>query len=332
VSLETKDLLALYESMLLARSLDERQWILNRQGKAPFVISCQGHEAAQVGSAYALEPGKDWIVGYYRDLGVMLTAGLTPLEVMLGLFARAGDPSSGGRQMPAHYSHRRLQILSQSSPTGTQVPHAAGIGLAIKIRNETAGHIVDDAVVWTAFGEGTTSQGDVHEAMNLAGTHSLPVIFACENNGYAISVPQNRQMRIEHVADRAAGYGFPGVCVDGTDPIACYEATAAAVARARSGKGPTLIEFRCLRLTPHSSDDNDRTYRSADELREMKTHDPVAGFCAHLKAEAILSDAEEQAIRSRVQQQVDEATTAAEAAPMPDPRTLTQYVYAEGGV
>src|ERR671938_782344 len=161
LGLSKEQLLDMYYYMVLARSLDERQWILNRQGKAPFVISCQGHEAAQVGSAFALEPGKDWVVGYYRDLGVMLTVGMTPVEVMLGLFARAGDPSSGGRQMPAHYSHRRLHILSQSSPTGTQVPHAAGIGLAIKIRNETAGRIEDDAVVWTAFGEGTTSQGDV---------------------------------------------------------------------------------------------------------------------------------------------------------------------------
>jgi 2-oxoisovalerate dehydrogenase E1 component alpha subunit len=329
VSLEPEQLLKIYETMLLARSLDERQWILNRQGKAPFVISCQGHEAAQVGSAFALEPGKDWICGYYRDLGVMLTVGMTPVEVMLGLFARADDPSSGGRQMPAHYGHRRLNVVSQSSPTGTQVAHAAGVGLGIKIRNEVAGRIVDDAVVWTAFGEGTSSQGDVHEAMNLAGTHALPVIFVCENNGYAISVPQQRQMGVANVADRAPGYGFPGHAVDGTDPLACYEATAEAVARARRGDGPTLIEFKCLRLTPHSSDDNDRTYRSADELKAMKAHDPIAGFCGYLKAEGILSEAADQAIRARVQQQVDEATATADAAVVADPSTLLRYVYAE---
>ena len=329
MDLDAQKLLAIYETMLLARSLDERQWVLNRQGKAPFVISCQGHEAAQVASACALRPGKDWIVGYYRDLGVMLGIGMTPAEVMLGLFARADDPSSGGRQMPAHYSHRRLNILSQSSPTGTQVAHAAGVGLAIKIRNETAGRVVDDAVVWTAFGEGTSSQGDVHEAMNLAGTHALPVIFVCENNGYAISVPQQRQMGVANVADRAAGYGFPGVVVDGTDPIASYAATAEAVARARQGEGPTLIEFKCVRLTPHSSDDNDRTYRSADELQAMREHDPIVRFAAYLKAEEILSDADDQAIRARVQQQVDEATAFAEAAPQADPSTLSEHVYAE---
>lgn len=327
VALDRPKLLAIYETMLLARLLDERQWLLNRQGKAPFVISCQGHEGAQVASAFALQPGKDWIAGYYRDLGVMLGIGMTPTEVMLGIFARADDPSSGGRQMPAHYSHHRLKILSQSSPTGTQAAHATGIALAIKIRNETAGHIVDDAVVWTAFGEGTSSQGDIHEAMNLAGIHKLPVLFVCENNGYAISVPQQRQMGVENVADRAAGYGFPGVVVDGTDPIACFEATAIAVARARAGEGPTLLEFKCLRLTPHSSDDNDRTYRSADELKAMKEHDPVASFAAYLRQAGMLDDDKDREMRARILEQVDSAATAAEAAAPPDPATLLDHVY-----
>ncbi|HEX6291956.1 MAG TPA: thiamine pyrophosphate-dependent dehydrogenase E1 component subunit alpha [Herpetosiphonaceae bacterium] len=328
-SLERDDLLAIYELMLLSRLLDERQWILNRQGKAPFVISCQGHEAAQVGSAYALKPGKDWVLPYYRDLGVVLTLGFTPTEVMMGLFARVGDPNSAGRQMPAHYGHRKLNIISQSSPTGTQVPHAAGVGLAIKIRNEVAGKIVDDAVAWVSFGEGTSSQGEIHEAMNLAGTHKLPVIFVCENNGYAISVPQRQQMGVEDVADRAAGYGFPGVVVDGSDPVACFEATQAAVERARRGDGPTLIEFKCLRLTPHSSDDNDRTYRSPDEIKAMKQHDPVIMFEAHLKAEEILTDEKEAEIRARIKQQVNEATAAAEAAAHPDPSTLFDHIYAD---
>lgn len=327
--LERGDLLRMYELMLLARSLDERQWILNRQGKAPFVISCQGHEAAQVGSAYALTPGKDWVLPYYRDLGVVLTLGFTPTEVMLGLFGRAADPNSGGRQMPAHYGKKALNIVTQSSPTGTQVPHATGIGLGIKIRNEVAGKIVDDGVAWVSFGEGTSSQGEVHEAMNLAGTHKLPVIFVCENNGYAISVPQRNQMGVEDVADRAAGYGFPGVVVDGTDPIACFEATQAAVERARRGDGPTLIEFKCLRLTPHSSDDNDRTYRPVDEIRAMKEHDPIAAFAAHLRAEEILTEAIEAELRERIKQQVNEATAAAEAASPPDPATLMKHVYTE---
>ena len=326
-ALAEADLLRMYELMLLARSLDERQWMLNRQGKAPFVISCQGHEAAQVGSAYALQPGKDWVLPYYRGLGIVLTLGMTPTEIMLGLLARAADPSSGGRQMPSHYGYRALNIVSQSSVTGTQVTHAAGIAMGIKIRNQLAGRVVDDAVAWTSFGEGTSSQGEIHESMNLAGAHKLPVIFVCENNGYAISVPQRQQMGVEDVADRAAGYGFPGVVIDGTDPVACFEATQAAVERARRGDGPTLLEFKCLRLTPHSSDDNDRTYRPSDELKAIKQHDPIDRFAAYLKAEDILTDEYEQELRERIKQQVNEATAVAETAPLPDPSTLLEHVF-----
>lgn len=328
-ALDQSDLLRMYELMLLARSLDERQWILNRQGKAPFVISCQGHEAAQVGSAYALVPEKDWVLPYYRGLGVVLTLGMTPTEVMLGLFARAADPSSGGRQMPAHYGHRNLNIVSQSSVTGTQVPHAVGIGMGITIRNQLAGHIADDAVAWVSFGEGTSSQGEVHEAMNLAGARKLPVIFVCENNGYAISVPQRQQMGVDDVADRAAGYGFPGVVVDGSDTLACYEATLAAVERARRGDGPTLLEFKCVRLTPHSSDDNDRTYRTAEELKALKQSDPIMKYETYLKAEELLSEDVEREIRDRVKQQVNQATAEAEAAPPPDAGTVLRHVYTE---
>lgn len=289
----------------------------------------QGHEAAQIGSTFALTAGKDWAMPYYRGLGVVLTLGMTPEEVMLGLFARATDPSSGGRQMPAHYGHRALNILSQSSPTGSQAAHAAGVGLAIHIRNALAGSIVDDTVVWVSFGEGTTSQGDIHEAMNLAGTHKLPVLFCCENNSYAISVPQSKQMGVANVADRAAGYGFPGVVVDGTDPVASYEATKLAVERARRGEGATFLEFKCERLTPHSSDDNDRQYRSADELKAMKSNEPISRFAARLKAEGLMTDEEEVAIRARIKAQVDTATKAAEAAAPPAPDTLLRHVYAE---
>lgn len=323
------ELRRLYELMVLARLLDERQWILNRQGKAPFVISCQGHEAAQVGSTFALTPGKDWALPYYRGLGVVLTLGMTPEEVMLGLFARATDPSSGGRQMPAHYGYRALNIISQSSPTGTQVAHAAGVAFAIHIRNQAAGRVVDDAVAWVSFGEGTSSQGDIHEAMNLAGVWKLPVIFVCENNNYAISVPAHKQMGVRDMAIRAEGYGFPGYVVDGGDPIAAYEATKTAVERARRGEGPTLLEFKVERLTPHSSDDNDRTYRPADELKAMRANDPVARFGAFLRAEGLLSEDDDKTLREQIKRQVDAATKAAEAAPAPDPATVMRHVYAE---
>ena len=315
-------MLEMYRFMVLARVLDERMWLLNRAGKVPFVISCQGHEAAQVGAALALERGKDFTLPYYRGLGTVLVMGTTPREVMLAVFARAADPSSGGRQMPAHYSDRRLKIVSQSSPVGTQIAHAAGIGLAEKIKG-------GDAVAWVSFGEGTTSQGDFHESINLAAIHKLPVIFQCENNDYAISVPMSQQMAIASVADRGAAYGIPGVKVDGTDPLAAYIATREAVARARRGAGPTLIEAHCLRLTPHSSDDNDRTYRPSDELKAMRTHDPLMCFRDRLFAEGVLDDIRERELRQQAAHTVDDATEFAEQSPLPDPSTLLRHVYAD---
>jgi 2-oxoisovalerate dehydrogenase E1 component alpha subunit len=312
----------MFRFMLLARLLDERMWLLNRAGKAPFVISCQGHEAAQVGAAFALARDKDFTLPYYRGLATVLVMGMTPTEVMLALFARAADPNSGGRQMPAHYSSRRLRIITQSSPVGTQIVHAAGVGLAEKIKG-------GDAVVWTSFGEGTTSQGDFHEGINLAAVHHLPVIFQCENNEYAISVPQHQQMAIASVADRAPAYGIPGISVDGTDVLAVYEVTRRAVERARRGDGPTLLEARVVRLTAHSSDDNDRTYRSQRELKSMRLNDPVARFAAFLHDHDLMSEAESQALRAELAAEVESATAAAEAAPLPEPETLFDHVYAE---
>ncbi|PDV98699.1 thiamine pyrophosphate-dependent dehydrogenase E1 component subunit alpha [Candidatus Chloroploca asiatica] len=311
----------MFRFMLLARVLDERMWLLNRAGKAPFVISCQGHEAAQVGAAFALTRGKDFTLPYYRGLATVLVMGMTPTEVMLGLFARATDPSSGGRQMPAHYSHRRLKIITQSSPVGTQIAHAAGVGLAERIKG-------GDAVVWTSFGEGTTSQGDFHEGINLAAVQQLPVIFQCENNEYAISVPQKQQMAVTSVADRGPAYGIPGISVDGTDVLSVYEVTRRAVERARRGDGSTLIEARVVRLTAHSSDDNDRTYRSQRELKSMRLSDPLARFAAYLHDQDMVSEAEERDLRADVAAEVDAATEAAEQAPMPDPETLHNHVYA----
>src|SRR5919205_1801325 len=300
-------MLEMFRYMLLARALDERMWLLNRSGKAPFVISCQGHEAAQVGAAFALERGKDFTLPYYRGLATVLVMGMTPREVMLAIFARAADPSSGGRQMPAHYGHRKLRIVTQSSPVGTQIAHAAGIGLAEKIKG-------GDAVAWVSFGEGTSSQGDFHEGINLAAVQQLPVIFQCENNDYAISVPMSKQMAVTSVADRGPAYGIPGVKVDGTDVLACYVATREAVACARAGDGPTLIEAHCVRLTPHSSDDNDRTYRPAVEIKSLRTHDPIARFRDYLREHDILDDTIEHDLRSRIKHDVDDATNFAEQA------------------
>lgn len=322
LGLTAADCLSMYRTMVLARSLDERMWILNRQGKVPFVISCQGQEAAQVGSAFALRPGTDWVAPYYRDAALVLRFGMTARDLMLGLFARAEDPSSGGRQMPAHYGSRKLKIISGSSPVATQVLHAVGAALAAKMRREPS-------VAWTSFGEGSSNQGDVHEGMNFAGVHRLPVIFCCENNRYAISVPQSKQVAARNVADRAVGYGFPGVVVDGNDVLAVYRATRDAADRARRGEGPTLIEAKCYRFTPHSSDDDDRAYRSREEVEAARKADPIQRFKAYLLEAGLLTAEQDGEIRREVNAEVDDAVAYAEAAPYASPDSARWYVYAE---
>jgi 2-oxoisovalerate dehydrogenase E1 component alpha subunit len=322
LGLTRDDLLAMYRTMLTARLVDEAAFRLNRQGKAPFVVPVSGHEGCQIGTAWALERGRDVWLPYYRDLGVVLVAGMTPYEVFLGLFAKADDPTSGGRQMPAHWSSRRLGIISGSSPIGTQIPHASGIAYAIKYRGE-------DAVVATWFGEGATSEGDWHEGLNFAGIHRLPVVFICENNRYAISVEQSKQMAVANVADRAAAYGFPGVVVDGNDVVACFAAMKEAVARARSGRGPTLIECKTYRFQPHTSDDDDRTYRSREEVENARLHDPVSRFATYLTGRGMARNEEIASMAQEVKAQLDVSIDKAWNAADPDPATITRHVFRE---
>ena len=240
--------------MLLSRRLDERAWVLHRQGKIAFHISGIGQEAAQIGAVYALTQGKDWLVPYYRDLAMMLAMGMTPVEFVISLMGKVGEPSSGSRQMPSHFGLRRARVVSHSAPVATQSPHASGIAFGIKMDQK-------DEVVLTTIGEGSTSQGEWYEAVNFAAVHKLPVIFIVENNEYAISVPQEKQMAVNSSADKACGLGLPGIQVDGTKVFEVYEAVLEAVERARKGEGATVIETKMYRLTPHSSDDDDRSYR-----------------------------------------------------------------------
>ncbi|MBI2942188.1 MAG: thiamine pyrophosphate-dependent dehydrogenase E1 component subunit alpha [Chloroflexi bacterium] len=324
VDLGGAELRAICETMVLSRALDERMWLLNRQGRAHFTISCQGHEAAQVGTAAALRRGEDITLPYYRDLGVVLWMGMTPREVMLSFFARADDPNSGGRQMPNHWGHAGLRIISGSSPVGTQIPHAAGVALAAKIRHEPT-------VTAVYFGEGTTSEGDFHEGLNFAAIHRLPVIFVCENNGYAISVPRHKQMATATVAERAAAYGMPGIAVDGTDVLAVYRVMRRAVDRARSGQGPTLIDTRVHRFTPHSSDDDDRVYRPPEEVESARQQDPVEKFRRTLVQHDLLTTAQDHELRERVAAIVEDAVVFAEQSPLPAAADLTRHVFAESG-
>lgn len=322
LGLSADDLLAMYRTMVTARLCDDASFRLNRQGKAAFVVPVSGHEGCQVGTAWALRRGQDVWMPYYRDVAVVLTAGFTPYDIFLGLFAKAGDPSSAGRQMPSHWGSRRLGIISHSSPIGSQIPHASGIAYAIKYRGE-------DAVVGCWFGEGATSEGAWHEGLNFAGIHHLPVVFVCENNHYAISVAQRKQMAVDDVADRAAGYGFPGVVVDGNDVLACYAAMRSAVDRARAGNGPTLIEAKTYRFQPHTSDDDDRTYRSREEVEEAKHHDPLIRFGASLKEHGFVDEDGIERLVGEVKADIDRQIAAAWSAPDPDPSTLLDHLYAE---
>ena len=322
LGLNEETVLDMYRTMLLSRRIDERMWLLNRSGKIPFVISCQGQEAAQVGAAFALDRQKDYVLPYYRDVGVVLTFGMTAKDLMLSGFAKEEDPNSGGRQMPGHFGQKKNRIVTGSSPVTTQVPHAVGIALAGKMEGK-------DLVTFVTFGEGSSNQGDFHEGANFAGVHKLPVIFMCENNKYAISVPISKQLSCENVSDRAIGYGMPGITVDGNDPLAVYAAVKEAADRARRGEGPTLVETVSYRLTPHSSDDDDRSYRTADEVAEAKTKDSIMTFGAYLKEVGIMGEDLEKQMNDEVMKIVNEATDYAENAPYPKAESAMNHVYAQ---
>ncbi|WP_242785076.1 3-methyl-2-oxobutanoate dehydrogenase subunit alpha [Bacillus cereus] len=322
LGLSDEQVLEMFRTMLLARKIDERMWLLNRAGKIPFVISCQGQEAAQVGAAFALDREKDYALPYYRDMGVVLAFGMTAKELMLSAFAKAGDPNSGGRQMPGHFGQKKNRIVTGSSPVTTQVPHAVGIALAGKMEKK-------DLVTFVTFGEGSSNQGDFHEGTNFAGVHKLPVIFMCENNKYAISIPVEKQLACKNVSDRAIGYGMPGYTIDGNDPLAVYKAVKEAADRGRRGEGPTLIETVSYRLTAHSSDDDDRVYRDKEEVEEAKKKDSIITFAAYLKEAGVLTEESEKQMLDEIMHIVNEATEYAENAPYAAPEDALKHVYAE---
>ncbi|MHB8507373.1 MAG: alpha-ketoacid dehydrogenase subunit alpha/beta [Candidatus Dormibacteria bacterium] len=318
-SLSHETLVDLYRLMRRGRAFDERMWLLNRSGAIAFVMPHQGHEAAQAGAALAVEKGVDWVVPYYRDLTLSLAMGMTCEELMMGFYSRAADPSTGGRLMLGHYGKRELQYVTGGSTVGMHVLHAVGIALALKIEGKGAACL-------TCFGEGGASEGDFHEAVGFAAIHKLPVVFFAQNNGFAISVPASEQMPVS-VSQRAAGYGIPGIQVDGHDPIAVHRAVEEAMRRARSGDGPSIVEALVYRLTPHSSDDDERRYRTPEEVAEHRGAEPLKTFRARLVDGGVLTEAEAAAIDAECGVEVEAAQAAAEAAPEPDPATLTLHVH-----
>ena len=324
--LTSEDLLDIYASMVLVRTLDERIWAMNRQGKAAIVASSQGHEAAQLASVWALrQHAPDYFCfTYYRDLAVLIAQGMTPEEALLGFLAKDGEPMSGARQFPQHGALPERRVINISNVVSTHFPHAVGWALAAKIRG-------DDIVVAAYAGDGSMSQGEVHEAMNFAAVHCLPVIFMVENNKYAISVPLQQQMAIAHVGERGAAYGMPGVTVDGTDVMASYRAVAEAAKRATRGEGPTLIEFDVERYLPHTSDDDDSLYRDSAEIAEARKRDPLEQLSELLLGAGLLSAERDEELRRVAKEEVNAATEAAEAAPFPEDTDVYKYVYEERG-
>jgi 2-oxoisovalerate dehydrogenase E1 component alpha subunit len=309
------DLEQAYRTMTLARRLDERMWRLARSGRAHFAVPCAGHEAIGAGYGAALRAGHDFLAPHYRDLAAILTLGLEPREVMLHFFAKQGDPCTGGRQPYAHWGSNARRIISLQGPQPNHVTHAVGIAWGSRLLGE-------DSVTWIAFGDGGAQKGEVHEAMNFAAIHRLPCVFCVENNGYTQSVPSRLESARSDLVARAAGYGIPGEEVDGMDVEAVYAAAAKAVGRAREGGGPSLVDARCYRFLPNTSNDDDTRYRSREEVEEARRRDPLILLRAKLPA-AVGDAIDEEALT-----QAAEAAEWAEGQPDVDPSTVMQHVYA----
>src|SRR5213592_1711121 len=310
-----------FHYMLLGRHIDYRFQVLNRQGRAPFIISCAGHEAAQIGVSWPLQPKHDWLAPYYRDVVLCMRMGMTPLDLMLAVLAKAADPASGGKQTPGHFSDTRLNITSGGSPVATQLVRGAGVAYALKMDGT-------DRVLLTCYGEGAGAEGDAHEAFNFAAIYKLPEIFVCENNGFAISTPFRKEYAIDYVAQRAAGYGFPGVTVDGRDPVTCYVVSKEAVARARAGEGPTLIECLVDRLGAHSSEDDQRRYRTQEEIELLAENDCLERFKKRLLEEGVMTAKQVAEYEAAVKEDVTKTTKDGMDSADPSPEDALKNVYA----
>lgn len=306
LGLNKRALLMIHKNMVVSRLLDEKMMILLKQGKSFFHIGGSGHEAIQTASALAMKSGLDYSYPYYRDLAFVLQTGVTPLETMLQFLSRAEDPSSGGRQMSNHYGHRGFNIVTQSSPTGTQYLQAVGCAMA-------AHKLKSDEVVYVSSGEGTTSQGDFHEALNWASRDKLPALFVIQNNKYAISTHVSEQTSGSSVSRIGSGYaGLETHRVDGTDFFESYKIMKKAVHHAREGKGPVLIEADTVRLMPHSSSDSQKKYRSQEELDEDKKNDPITKFEKVLIDKDLLSFDEINQLHKDYKKEVDQISEEAD--------------------
>lgn len=310
-ALSAEQIKRLYEHMVLTRQFDERMFKLQRQGRLGTFARVAGQEGAQVGAAFALRPD-DWLVPAFREMGALLLRGL-PMEQLLQYW--------GGDERGAAFP-RELRTLPIAIPVGTHMLHAVGIAWAMKQAGEKV-------AVLTFFGEGATSEGDFGEAMNMAGVFQVPVVFFCQNNQYAISVPYTKQTASCTVAQKALAYGMSGVQVDGNDVFAVYRVTAEALDRARAGLGPTLIEAHTYRVADHTTSDDARRYRSEEEVEKWRQRDPIERLARYMRAAGLLDDAAAANVVAEADQKVAEAVTAFEALSPPDPGEIFKHVYAE---
>lgn len=324
---EKKQLVDVLKMMVRSRTIDNKAMRLLKQGKTFFHIAAEGHEAVQMAVGLLLDPKKDWLFPYYRDLGTVLMAGTTPEEVFLGTFAKATDPASGGRQLPVHWGMTNAQLPSQSSPTGTQFLQAVGTALASKRRGIKN-------VSYVSSGEGTTSQGEFHEAVNWASRERLPVLFMIQNNRYAISVPVEHQTAGKNgsVAEMMAGFHtLFRLRIDGTDFFESYKKIKEAIDYIKSGKGPALIEAEVVRLQSHSSSDDQKKYRKDEELEQDRLNDPIEKFVDRLINEQLIKEEDYNTIQDEIKKEIDEAADKAFNASNPSAEEAEKYVYDESG-
>jgi len=332
-SLTCDELLRLYRTMLLSRRLDDKEIQLNSQSKSYFQISGAGHEAILVAAGMQLEPGRDWFFPYYRDRALCLTIGVTAHEMLLGAVGAAADPSSGGRQMPAHWSSPALNLVSPSSAVATQCLHAIGCAEASQHNanlpdTEHLNRGPDGDVVYVSLGDGATSEGEFWESLNTACTRRLPVVYLVEDNGYAISVPVEIQTPGGDIAQLVSTFpGLDVISVDGTDALASYAAMRRALAHARSGRGPALVKANVVRLYSHSASDNESQYKSSEERDAERARDPLGRFAEFLKSEKLTDDETLSRISRDVDDEIQEAADLALAATPPDRSTVLEYVY-----
>ncbi|HEV3156007.1 MAG TPA: thiamine pyrophosphate-dependent dehydrogenase E1 component subunit alpha [Candidatus Baltobacteraceae bacterium] len=313
---------ALLANMLLQRAVDTRGYQLNRQGKIGIAMGSEGHEAVQAGVGSAFERGRDVLYPYYRNTGVLLACGFPLEDLFRSQFARATDRTKG-RQIINHVTAHDLGIASFSSIVSAHLTHAVGTAYAFALRRE------HDRVVFATFGEGATSEGEWHEAINFSAIRRAPVVFICENNQWAISTPQSMQMAVPDVASKGEGYGIPAIVVDGFDPVAVYEAVRAARDHAVDGEGPTLIEAKCYRFLSHTTDDDDHTYRTREEVERFRRLDPIPRFERRLSDLGILDTASIQRLRAEITELVNRTTDAIEAESSPKPSDLYGNIYAD---